>query len=322
MTNYWLPGNLHERGKELAALIASRAGNDIVGPADYWIEMPERVVNEPTRPQSPKAWGNGFLCLDLGPDDKETWKRFSTLVEKDSDPESVARRAQVWRLPVTPYRESPSAQALNNLGRCSRTIDSRSLTVIDITSMWAGPLCTELLARSGARVIKIEPSCRPDGLRFGDGDTGLGQAPMFKELNRSKEIADVDLRYCSEGGEFHRLVRSADLIITSLSPRANANLGITPDQLCSINPDIAVLGITAFAANSHESDWVAYGTGVHATSGQGWQGGRPLTPAFSYPDPLAGLEACALALGQAMRDVPQVCRISLDRSVAALGDKV
>jgi len=318
MTDYWLPGDLDERGRQLAALIASRAGTDIVGPADYWIEMPERVVDEPTRPQSAKAWGDGFLCLDIGPDDKETWTRFEGLAEKDLDPESVARRAQVWRLPVTPYREYPSVRSPNDLGRCSRKIDPRSLTVIDLTSMWAGPLCTELLARSGARVIKIEPSCRPDGLRFGDGDNGLGQAPMFRELNRSKEIADIDLRYCSEGGEFHRLVRSADLIVTSLSPRANMNLGITSDQLCSINPDIAVLAITAFASASDESEWVAYGTGVHATSGHGWQAGRPLTPAFSYPDPLAGLEACALALGQVMRDVPQICRISLDKSVAAL----
>ncbi|HCJ85264.1 MAG TPA: hypothetical protein DHV80_01810 [Acidimicrobiaceae bacterium] len=320
MNDYWLPGDLHGRGMELAALIASRAGTDIVGPADYWIDMPEHVVGEPTRPQSATAWGDGFLCIDLGPDDKETWKRFEVLAETDLDPESVARRAQIWRLPVTPYRESALERFPNNLGSCSRTIDPRSLTVIDITSMWAGPLCTELLARSGARVIKIEPSSRPDGLRFGDGDNGLGQAPMFRELNRSKEIADIDLPYCSEGGEFHRLIRSADLVVTSLSPRANMNLGITPDQLCSINPDIAFLAITAFDSISEESDWVAYGTGVHATSGLGWQAGRPMTPAFSYPDPLAGLEACALAFGQMMRDVPQVCRVSLDKSVAALED--
>ncbi|HAF68722.1 MAG TPA: hypothetical protein DCX77_02730 [Acidimicrobiaceae bacterium] len=318
MTDYWLPANLHERGVELADVIVSRVGTDIVGPADYWIEMPERVVDEPTRPQPATSWGDGFICLDLGPDDKDTWTRFEALAETDHDPESVARRAQVWRLPVTPYRKSPTPLPPHDLGYCSRTIDSKSLTVIDLTSMWAGPLCTELLARSGARVIKIEPSCRPDGLRYGDGDNGLGQAPMFKELNKSKEIADIDLRYCSEGGEFHRLLRAADLIVTSLSPRANMNLGITPEQLRSINPDIAVLTITAFTSASDESDWVAYGTGVHATSGYGWQMGRPVTPAFSYPDPLAGLEACAVALGQMMRDLPQVCRISLDKSVAAL----
>ena len=110
---------------------------------------------------------------------------------------------------------------------------------------------------------------------------------------------------------------SSDLVITSLSPRANANLGITFDEVISINPDIALLSITAFASDTPESEWVAYGTGVHATSGLGWRSGQPLTPAFSYLDPIAGLEACAVALGQAMREAPQFCRVSLDRSASA-----
>jgi crotonobetainyl-CoA:carnitine CoA-transferase CaiB-like acyl-CoA transferase len=166
--------------------------------------------------------------------------------------------------------------------------------------------------------VKIEPSSRPDGLRYGDGDDGSGNAPMFVELNKSKEIADIDLRYCSEGGEFHQLLRSADIVITSLSPRANANLGITTERLHAVNPDLALLSITAFAPEVNESDWVAYGTGVHAASGMGWLNGCPLTPAFSYPDPLAGLEACATAIAQLAGNAPKYRRVSLDRSVAGL----
>ena len=317
MNGYWLPENLNDRGSELAAIIAKRMNNDVLDGVEKWVEMPERLVDNPTRPDPATSWGDGFLCLDLGPDDSATWGRFKDVVEGDEDPESIARRAQVWRLPVTPYRKHPSLLPPNDLGDCTDFVEPRTLKVIDLTSMWAGPLCTELLARGGASVIKIEPSSRPDGLRYGDGDDGSGNAPMFVELNRSKEFADIDLRYCSEGGEFHQLVRSADLVVTSLSPRANENLGITCEKLTSINPDIAVLSITAFASHSPESDWVAYGTGVHAASGLGWHVGEPLTPAFSYLDPIAGLEACAVALSQAMRDAPQFCRISLDRSAAA-----
>ena len=317
MNGYWLPENLNDRGSELAAIIAKRMNNDVLDGVEKWVEMPERLVDNPTRPDPATSWGDGFLCLDLGPDDGATWGRFKDVVEGDEDPESIARRAQVWRLPVTPYRKHPSLLPPNDLGDCTDFVEPRTLKVIDLTSMWAGPLCTELLARGGASVIKIEPSSRPDGLRYGDGDDGSGNAPMFVELNRSKEFADIDLRYCSEGGEFHQLVRSADLVVTSLSPRANENLGITCEKLTSINPDIAVLSITAFASHSPESDWVAYGTGVHAASGLGWHVGEPLTPAFSYLDPIAGLEACAVALSQAMRDAPQFCRISLDRSAAA-----
>ena len=259
MNGYWLPENLNDRGSELAAIIAKRMNNDVLDGVEKWVEMPERLVDNPTRPDPATSWGDGFLCLDLGPDDGATWGRFKDVVEGDEDPESIARRAQVWRLPVTPYRKHPSLLPPNDLGDCTDFVEPRTLKVIDLTSMWAGPLCTELLARGGASVIKIEPSSRPDGLRYGDGDDGSGNAPMFVELNRSKEFADIDLRYCSEGGEFHQLVRSADLVVTSLSPRANENLGITCEKLTSINPDIAVLSITAFASHSPESDWVAYG---------------------------------------------------------------
>ena len=317
MNGYWLPENLNDRGSELAAIITKRMNNDVIDAVEKWVEMPERLIDKPTRPDPATSWGDGFLCVDLGPEDGATWGRFKDVVEGDEDPESVARRAQVWRLPVTPYRKNPVLLAPNEVGDSTDFVEPRTLKIIDLTSMWAGPLCTELLARAGASVIKIEPSSRPDGLRYGDGDDGSGNAPMFVELNRSKEFADIDLRYCSEGGEFHQLVRSADLVVTSLSPRANENLGITFEKLTSINPDIAVLSITAFASHSPESDWVAYGTGVHAASGLGWHRGEPLTPAFSYLDPIAGLEACAVALSQAMRDAPQFCRISLDRSAAA-----
>jgi len=318
MTGYWLPPRLYERGAQLATTIERRLGEQFIGAIDYWLELPERAVNEPTRPPVPCRWGEGYLCLDLGPDDLATWETFAGIVESDVDPESVAQRAQVWRLPVTPYRSKPLPQQSNNLGNCRRRIDLRTVRVVDLTSMWAGPFCTELLALAGARVVKIEPSSRPDGLRYGDGDDGSGNAPMFVELNKSKEIADIDLRYCSEGDEFHQLLRSADIVVTSLSPRANANLGISSDRLHAVNPDLALLSITAFASGSNESDWVAYGTGVHAASGMGWVDGCPLTPAFSYPDPLAGLEACATALAQLAGDAPKQCRVSLDRSVAGL----
>jgi hypothetical protein len=42
------------------------------------------------------------------------------------------------------------------------------------SSLWAGPLCTNLLGLGGARVIKVESTTRPDGARSGP--------PAFFEL--------------------------------------------------------------------------------------------------------------------------------------------
>ena len=120
--------------------------------------MPERLVDNPTDPDPATSWGDGFLCLDLGPEDGATWGRFKDVVEGDEDPESIARRAQVWRLPVTPYINTfllpPTILAI------AQILLAENLKVIDLTSMWAEPL-SSLEAELGNQ---IEPSSRLDGL--------------------------------------------------------------------------------------------------------------------------------------------------------------
>ena len=37
--------------------------------------------------------------------------------------------------------------------------------VVDLSALWAGPLCTHLLQLMGAQVIKVESTTRPDGMR-------------------------------------------------------------------------------------------------------------------------------------------------------------
>jgi hypothetical protein len=49
--------------------------------------------------------------------------------------------------------------------------------VVDLSSLWAGPLCTHLLQRCGAEVVKCESATRPDGARRGAaGPTARGAA--------------------------------------------------------------------------------------------------------------------------------------------------
>ena len=61
MNSYWLPENLNDRGSELAAIIAKRMNNDVLDAIEKWVEMPERLVDNPTRPDPAPSWGDGFL---------------------------------------------------------------------------------------------------------------------------------------------------------------------------------------------------------------------------------------------------------------------
>ena len=63
--------------------------------------------------------------------------------------------------------------------------------VLDLSSLWAGPLCGALLAEAGADVIKVESTTRPDGAR-------AGPEAVFDLLNGRKRSVALDLR--SRGG--------------------------------------------------------------------------------------------------------------------------
>ena len=325
----WLPPGLFEYGTELAAAVDRRLGTGVVGDSQSWIEMPRRVGTTDV-PSRPVAWGDGALCVDLGPDDAETWERFAEVHKDELDPEAVAVAAQEWRLPVTPYRRragtsaqrgaisaddaalgTPAASSIvpGTSGTTPTATGVGRASVVDLTSMWAGPLCTELLGRSGAEVRKVSSAARPDGL--------VG-TPMYAELNAGKTAVELDPRHPAGRRSLDELLGSADLLVTSLSPRALANLELLPSQLCARHPRLRTLAITAFEPDSPERDWIAYGTGVHAVSGLGWLEDEPREPAYSYPDPLAGLLAAALALDQLAGDAPWHMRVSLAGAIAPL----
>ncbi|WP_420442845.1 CoA transferase [Candidatus Poriferisodalis sp.] len=308
----WLPPGLFAYGSELAAGIDSRLGRTLAGGGEAWIDMP-RLLGTADVSNDPVPWSDGWLCVDLGPDDVETWERFVELHRHDPDPETVAVAAQEWRLPATPYRRLPTAIVHKDAAppgvTPADTISIDGAIVVDLTSMWAGPLCTELLGRAGAEVHKVTSTARPDG---------LAGSPMHAELNAHKKVVDLDLRLAADRRSLDQMLTSADLLVTSLSPRALANLDLLPSQLCARHRSLCSMSITAFESGSAECGWIAYGTGVHAASGLGWLGDEPQAPAYSYPDPLAGLRATTVALDQLAGAAPQHQGVSLAGAVAPL----
>ncbi|WP_419840353.1 CoA transferase [Candidatus Poriferisodalis sp.] len=311
----WLPPGLFAYGAELAAALDRRLGRSLVGDGASWIDMPRRLGTADV-PSEPVPWGEGALCIDLGPDDTATWERFVEVHWHEPDPESIAVAAQEWRLPVTPYRRLPGepAQPVGISQGAGQPATSRidGVSVVDLTSMWAGPLCTELLGRAGAEILKITSDTRPDGL------TG---SPMYAELNEHKTMRRLDLRQQAARESLDARLGSADLLVTSLSPRALANLELLPQQLCARHPHLRTLAITAFGPDAPEREWIAYGTGVHAASGLGWLADEPQAPAYSYPDPLAGLQAACSAVDQLSGAAPQHTRVSLAGAVAPLASR-
>ena len=96
--------------------------------------------------------------------------------------------------------------------------------VVDLTSLWAGPLAGQVLAAAGCRVLKVESVSRPDGAR-------RGPAGFFELLNRQKQHLRMDLPEPEALDRLQELIAGADLVLEASRPRVMQQWGICPDQV-------------------------------------------------------------------------------------------
>ena len=99
--------------------------------------------------------------------------------------------------------EHLGAKTRRNRAQMSVSAQGRSpfegLRVLDMTTFWAGPSCTHVLAMLGAEVIHVESTARPDGTRLIAGvpiteDQWWEQSPIFSGLNTNKKSVTLDIR--------------------------------------------------------------------------------------------------------------------------------
>ena len=156
--------------------------------------------------------------------------------------------------------------------------------VIDLSAMWAGPLCGKLLADGGWDVVKVETPDRPDGMRLGDPD-------LFQYLNRGKRSVTMAL----DDPELGRLVDSADVVIEGSRPRALAHVGLGPER-CAAG---IWLSVTAYGRDHPER--IGFGDDAAAAAGLvEWVDGEPSFVGDAIADPTTGMLA-ALAVVSAHR---------------------
>ena len=160
--------------------------------------------------------------------------------------------------------------------------------VVDLSALWAGPLCAHLLGKVGAHVTTVEDPNRPDGSRF-------GSPALYAALHTGHELASLELRTAEGLGRLHELLRRADVVITSARPRAFLQLGIDPDALMSEHPITAWISITGFGPS--QPNRAGYGDDA-AVAGGLWRR-TPAGPVFlgdAIADPLTGLTSAAVAM--------------------------
>ncbi|OQW52986.1 CaiB/BaiF CoA transferase family protein [Candidatus Raskinella chloraquaticus] len=122
-----------------------------------------------------------------------------------------------------------------------------SLVVVDFTTLLPGPLATLMLARAGAKIIKIE---RPEGDEMRQfGPFVDGKSLPFELLNRGKICQTVDLKNPAETAKLRHLLASADIVVEQFRPGVMARLGLDYATLSALNPRLIYCSITGYGAN-------------------------------------------------------------------------
>lgn len=160
--------------------------------------------------------------------------------------------------------------------------------------MLAGPYCGMLLADLGAEVIKIETGEGDIARRMGRHRAG-GHSVYFASLNRNKLSVVLDLKSEAGRSAFHELVATAHGLITNLRPRAIRNLGLTYDELKTVNPRIACVALTGYGLEGPYAARPAYDYVIQAMTGlmqmTGTPEAEPTKAGYSAVDNSAGIMA-------------------------------
>src|SRR5215468_5111867 len=88
--------------------------------------------------------------------------------------------------------------------------------IIDLTTIYSGPICVSILGDQGADVIKVEPP-GGDVMRYGTPRRNDVSA-SFSMMNRSKRSVVVDLRKDAGRRIVLDLVRGADVLVENYRP--------------------------------------------------------------------------------------------------------
>lgn len=260
--------------------ISAGGGARLIPAADGWwaltLSRPDDVDAVPALVESAERQEDPWSAV-------ESWTAGRTAVD-------VVARARLLGLPAARLGEAAAAgPTVRRAGDSAAPCHFSDLLVVDLSSMWAGPLCGQLLRRAGATVVKVESNARPDGTR-------AGSAAFFDWMNGGKlsYAADFDV-----GGPLRALLEAADVVIESSRPSALHRRGLGADDVTARDGRVWVR-ITGHGAGGDCANWAGFGDDAAVAGGLvGRSTDGPVFCGDAIADPLTGMHA-ALAVVESL----------------------
>jgi crotonobetainyl-CoA:carnitine CoA-transferase CaiB-like acyl-CoA transferase len=167
--------------------------------------------------------------------------------------------------------------------------------VLDLMWVLAGPGSTRILADYGATVVRVESTHRVDALRtvgpFLEIPPGTESSAVFHGLNAGKLMITLDLEKPAGREVVLDLVRWADVVTESFTPKAMKRWGLDYESLRAVKPNIIMVSSCLMGQTGPLASFAGFGNLAAAVTGFfhlcGWPDRPPAGPFGAYTDYIA-----------------------------------
>jgi crotonobetainyl-CoA:carnitine CoA-transferase CaiB-like acyl-CoA transferase len=190
--------------------------------------------------------------------------------------------ADTGRVPAVPAVSAPATSGHPLEG----------LKVLDLFWALAGPGATRTLADFGATVVRVESETRPELLRaanpFRGEDGDFEGSLQFHSSNAGKMHLQLNLGVPESREVLLDMVRWADVVTESFTPRAVRKMSLTYEDLRAVNPSIIMVSSCLMGYDGPLCDYPGFGTAGASFAGfypiTGWPDRLPSGPYTAYTD--------------------------------------
>ena len=141
------------------------------------------------------------------------------------------------------------------------------IRVIDMTTIYSGPIAASILGDQGADVIKVEAPPGGDTMRTPYRMSRSGLSGPFAMMNRNKRSIVIDLSGDEGKAVLRRLVAGADVLMENFRPGVMDRLGVGWEDLRKVNPGLVFASINGVGPSGPYAGRRVYDAVIQAISG-------------------------------------------------------
>ncbi|AKI00705.1 putative acyl-CoA transferase/carnitine dehydratase [Hoeflea sp. IMCC20628] len=160
------------------------------------------------------------------------------------------------------------------------------LRIIEIEGLGPAPFACMMLADLGADVIVVHRK---------NGRPAPGM-PERSLIDRGKRSIELDLKSADDVATLKALVRRSEALVEGFRPGVMERLGLGPDDLSAINPDLVYGRMTGWGQSGPRAQTAGHDLNYASVSGAAWYASNPGETPFTPPTLVGDIGGGALYL--------------------------